>query len=133
MASSRQIELIASTWLARRDAEAWSEHDQAELDAWLEASIAHRVAYLRLESAWLQSDRLKALGAGVPAGVVPERGTWGMASPSESARQRQTPHDGNSTRRNRHRAFRASSTCAPRTTDSARVAASLCQRRVFWR
>jgi transmembrane sensor len=83
MSSSRQIELIASAWLARRDAEAWSEHDQAQLDAWFEASIAHRVAYLRLESAWLQSDRLKALGAGVPAGVVPARGTWGMSSPSE--------------------------------------------------
>ena len=83
MPSSRQIELTASAWLARHDGEAWSEHDQAQLDAWLEASVEHRVAYLRLESAWLQSDRLKALGAGIPAGVVPVRGTWGMSSRSE--------------------------------------------------
>ncbi len=84
MASSREIELIASTWLARRDGDAWSAQDQVELDAWLQESTAHRVAYLRLDAAWQQSDRLKALGAGMPAGTVPERGTWGLAPLSES-------------------------------------------------
>lgn len=84
MASSRQIELVASTWLARRDGNGWSAHDQLQLEAWLQESTAHRVAYLRLEAAWQQSDRLKALGAGVPAGVVPERGAWGLAPLPES-------------------------------------------------
>lgn len=93
MASSRQIELIASTWLAKRDAGAWSEHDQAELDAWLNASIAHRVAFLRLDAAWLQGDRLKALGAGVPAGVVPARGAWGLASSRETQVSSEEPRE----------------------------------------
>jgi transmembrane sensor len=78
MASSRQIELIASAWLARRDGSGWSAHDQLQLDAWLQESTAHRVAYLRLDAAWRQSDRLKALGAGMPAGSVPGREAWGL-------------------------------------------------------
>ncbi len=76
MASSREIEETAAAWLARRDAEAWSEGDQQRLDAWLDASVAHRVAFLRLDAAWRQSDRLKVLGAGVETGVVPPRHTW---------------------------------------------------------
>ncbi|WP_426700585.1 FecR family protein [Rhodanobacter sp. Col0626] len=84
MASSRQIELAASAWLARRDGDGWSTHDQVQLDAWLHESIAHRVAYLRLDAAWRQSDRLKALGAGVPAGNVPSRGAWGLVPGAES-------------------------------------------------
>lgn len=76
MASSREIEHAAAAWLARRDAGGWSERDQRQLDAWLDASVAHRVAFVRLDAAWRQSDRLKALGAGVPAGVVPARGSW---------------------------------------------------------
>jgi transmembrane sensor len=76
MASSREIEHAAAAWLARRDAGGWSERDQRQLDAWLDASMAHRVAFIRLDAAWRQSDRLKALGAGVPAGVVPARGSW---------------------------------------------------------
>ena len=76
MASSRQIERTAAAWIARRDAGRWSDFDQAELDAWLAAATAHRVAFVRLEDAWRQSDRLKALGAGLPRGVVPARGQW---------------------------------------------------------
>lgn len=80
MVSSRQIEKTAAAWLAQRDGGRWSERDQARLDAWLSASTAHRVAFLRLESAWQQSDRLKALGAGLPAGTLPERGQWAQSS-----------------------------------------------------
>ena len=76
MASSRQIEYAAAEWLARRDASAWSAADQTQLTMWLERNVAHRVAFIRLESAWLQSDRLKALGAGVPRGVMPVRGAF---------------------------------------------------------
>lgn len=79
MTSSRQTERAAAAWLARRDGNGWSAHDQAKLDAWLSASIEHRIAFLRLEAAWQESDRLKALGAGVPAGQVPPRGRWGLA------------------------------------------------------
>lgn len=80
MAGSRQIERAAAAWLARRDGGDWSPGDQAQLDAWLAQSTAHRVAWLRLQAAWNQSDRLKALAAGVAPGEVPARGAW-SASP----------------------------------------------------
>lgn len=80
MAGSRQIERAAAAWLARRDGGDWSPDDQAQLDAWLAQSTAHRVAWLRLQAAWNQSDRLKALAAGVAPGEVPARGAW-SASP----------------------------------------------------
>lgn len=88
MASSRQIELAASAWLAQRDRGDWSAGEQAQLDAWLRESTAHRVAFLRLEAAWRQSDRLKALGAGVPAGVMPRRDAWGLGPEPPPARHR---------------------------------------------
>jgi transmembrane sensor len=80
MESSKQIEDIAANWLARRDGGDWSASDQVELDAWLQATTAHRVAYLRLEAAWKQTVRLKALAAGMPPGAVPAPGAW-QASP----------------------------------------------------
>ena len=76
MAGSREIEQTAAAWLARRDRGHWSAHNQAQLDAWLDAATAHRVAFIRLDSAWQQSDRLKVLRAGQPAGAVPARGSW---------------------------------------------------------
>lgn len=97
MASSRQIELVASAWLARRDAGDWSEQDQAKLDAWLHASTAHSVAFLRLDAAWRQSDRLKALGAGMPAGAIPARGAWG-ASPLPEPHETEAGSSGNADR-----------------------------------
>lgn len=74
--SSIRIERAAAAWLARRDAGPWGPRDQAELDAWLAASIARRVAWIRLETAWRESGRLKALGAGQPPGTLPARGQW---------------------------------------------------------
>src|SRR5882757_6784525 len=73
---SKQIEEYAAEWLARRDSGHWSDADQAELNDWLRASTAHRVAYLRLEAAWGQAGRLKALGAGFPADHIPAPGAW---------------------------------------------------------
>jgi len=75
MESSTEIERSAAAWLARRGATGWSERDEAELAAWL-VSTAHRVAWLRLQAAWEQSDRLRALAAGVSPGRVPARGSW---------------------------------------------------------
>lgn len=76
MADSIGIERQAAAWLARRDAGDWTAADQAGLDAWLAESTARRVAWVRLEAAWRESGRLKALGAGLPAGAVPLRGQW---------------------------------------------------------
>jgi len=65
MYDSIQIEGTAANWLARRDGEGWRAADQVELAQWLDASTAHRVAYIRLEAAWRKAHRLKALATGV--------------------------------------------------------------------
>jgi transmembrane sensor len=74
---SEAIEEVAARWLVRRHSGRWTEADQAQLDMWLSQSTANRVSYIRLEAAWEHSARLKALGAGIPPGVIPDRGSWG--------------------------------------------------------
>lgn len=58
--STADIESRAAEWLALEDGE-WREEDGRALQAWLEESSAHRVAYLRLKAAWGRADRLAAL------------------------------------------------------------------------
>ena len=72
------IEEVASEWLIRRDSPSWSADDQRGFDEWLNDSSLHRVAYLRLEAAWEDAARLKALGAGFPGDVPPPRGEWNL-------------------------------------------------------
>ncbi len=72
----KQIEDRAAAWLAQRDAGDWTAEDEAQLRQWIGASFAHRVAFLRLEAVWNRAARLKALGAGLPAGMAPSRGKW---------------------------------------------------------
>jgi transmembrane sensor len=76
METSVQIEERAVRWLAKRDSDDWGASDQAALDVWLEQSTAHVVAFLRLEAAWEEALRLKALGAGAQPGVVPSPEEW---------------------------------------------------------
>jgi transmembrane sensor len=76
---SEQAEEAAARWFARQQSEAWTEADQAQFEAWLAAATAHRIQYIRVTTAWEQSARMKALGAGVPAGEIPPRGSWGDA------------------------------------------------------
>ena len=95
MAGSRQIEQTAAAWLAKRDGDRWDEQDQAGLEAWLADSTGHRVAFLRLEAAWAHSGRLKALGAGTPAGAIPVRGQWSR-SPFDRHESRATAVAGDS-------------------------------------
>ncbi|HEY0685586.1 MAG TPA: FecR domain-containing protein [Steroidobacter sp.] len=80
MDRARHIEERAAEWLARRDSGTWSEIDQAELSAWLAASTAHMVEFLRLEAAWEEANRLKAMGTGVQPGKIPDLQQW-RASP----------------------------------------------------
>jgi transmembrane sensor len=87
---SERIEELASRWFARRQSAAWTDVDQATFDAWIEEHPAHRIAYIRLDAAWKEAARLKALGAGVPPGVIPPRRSWGdtrFSSPTSA----QTP------------------------------------------
>lgn len=58
---AERIEERAAEFLARRDGDAWTQADHEVLTEWLLASTAHRVAFLRLEAAWKQANRLKAL------------------------------------------------------------------------
>jgi transmembrane sensor len=71
-----EVEQRAAEWLARRDGGAWSNADDAALHAWLTAAAAHRVAFLRQDAAWKQSERLQALGAGWKRPEAPPRGHW---------------------------------------------------------
>lgn len=72
MDASTQIDRCAAEWLARRDGDRWDARQQAELQAWLQADPAHRVAFLRVESAWDQSVRLKALRHAPPVADAAE-------------------------------------------------------------
>jgi transmembrane sensor len=73
----RDIEKAAAEWMVRRERASWSESEQARLDAWLSASAAHRVAFIRLQTAWADAERIKLLAKN--GLVVPE--TWRPAPP----------------------------------------------------
>jgi len=81
MSDSRRIEQAAADWLVRRDSDDWSARDEQSLQDWLCASTHHRVAFLRLQSAWREAGRLQALAAGLPGGVVPPRQAWSLGVP----------------------------------------------------
>jgi transmembrane sensor len=76
---SEAIEEAAARWFAKQKGDHWSELDQVQLDQWLQASTANRIAFIRIDTAWQHSARLKALGAGIPPGVIPPRNSWGFA------------------------------------------------------
>jgi transmembrane sensor len=59
MSNDDLIEARASAWLAARDSRAATPEEAAEFNAWLDADIRPRVAYLRLESTWQRADRLR--------------------------------------------------------------------------
>jgi transmembrane sensor len=80
--NSAEIEATAARWFAKREGGDWHAADQAKLEAWLDSSTAHRIAFIRIMTAWERSGRLNALGAGVPAGTIPPRDAWGFAPPS---------------------------------------------------
>lgn len=61
MSAYRSIEQSAAKWLVRRDQPDWSPVHQADLDAWLEESAAHKAAFWRLEHGWEATMRLAAL------------------------------------------------------------------------
>jgi transmembrane sensor len=60
--SAAEIGNRAAAWLVKRyDSDGWSDSDQTQLDAWLAAAAAHKIAYLRIEAASKRADRLGAL------------------------------------------------------------------------
>jgi transmembrane sensor len=79
MDSREYIEQQAADWLAKRDSGRWSSEDESALSAWLAASTANMVEFLRLEAAWDEANRLQAMGAGLEPGTVPSLETWRSA------------------------------------------------------
>lgn len=61
MISRHDIEQQAARFIEQRSLGPWSPGDQNDLTTWLTTSAHHRVAYLRLNSSWQRSSRLKAL------------------------------------------------------------------------
>jgi transmembrane sensor len=76
MQDARTTEATAAAWFAKRDSGVWEPQDQAEFDAWLQSSLAHRLAFIRVETVWKQAQRLKALRASTRGGQVPPVGEW---------------------------------------------------------
>jgi len=78
MTDHKKIEQIASDWIVRRSNPegTWSAADQDALEHWLGESTAHKVAYVRLDVAWVRANKLRALGGHAGAGVVPQTEVW---------------------------------------------------------
>ncbi|HSZ11819.1 MAG TPA: FecR domain-containing protein [Rhizomicrobium sp.] len=70
--SARDIEAEAAAWIARQEQVSWTNQDGGVLEAWLSQSIAHRVAYWRLNAAWHRTKRLAALRAPEASAVASE-------------------------------------------------------------
>lgn len=60
MNSAAEIEQTAAEWLVRREGEGWSDADQAAFNEWIAEETAHRIAVIRLETAWSKAGRLRA-------------------------------------------------------------------------
>jgi len=58
-----KIEDEALDWLARREGEAWTDSSEAELEAWLGESMAHKAAFWRAKHGWQKADRVRSLGS----------------------------------------------------------------------
>lgn len=74
-----ETERAAAAWILRRAESHWSDADQAGLDRWLAAAPGHRVSYIRLESLWDDTDRLKSIASGFAKEGVPARGAIGLS------------------------------------------------------
>ena len=90
-ATSEEIEATAAEGFARCEGGAWSAADQTQLQAWLDSSTAHRIAFVRIVTAWERSGRLQALGAGVPEGIIPPRDAWSFVPDSSAANSNAVP------------------------------------------
>ncbi len=58
---ARDIEGRAAVWLAVQERAELTSDDRQRFDAWMAKSLAHRVAYWRLNAAWTRAKRLAAL------------------------------------------------------------------------
>jgi len=61
--NAHRVKEQASEWIAQRMLGPWSDADQAALDAWLAESLAHEIAFMRMEAGWGRTERLTVLRA----------------------------------------------------------------------
>lgn len=61
-----EIEEDAALWVQRRHFWPWTPEEQASLEAWLSQSVAHRIAYVRLNATLDRTKRLAALKSEAP-------------------------------------------------------------------
>ncbi len=71
--SAQDIEAKAALWLQRRRYWNWTDEDQAELDCWLAQSMAHSVAYWRLDAGLGRAERIAALQSAPPEAREPAK------------------------------------------------------------
>ena len=83
--NSTEIEVAASAWFAKQQAEGWTPQRQFEFHAWLNESTAHRIAFLRLSEAWKRFGDLDAPTMNRTPGAIPERGGWVWCSLPQDA------------------------------------------------
>jgi len=75
--TATDIQTRAADWLLERREGEWNDERQKAFDAWMEDSLAHRIAYWRLDAAWGRADLLSAMRR--PAfqrAAAPKRKTW---------------------------------------------------------
>lgn len=73
-----EIDAVASDWIERREFGPWSDADQKALDAWIGQSLAHRIAFVRIEAGWNGAGRLAALKSSPADFASPDKGgNWG--------------------------------------------------------
>lgn len=71
MRPSAEVEAEAAHWLARHDAGNLSPAESATFDTWLNATTAHRIAFLRVRAVWARADQLRVIDQDVlPANVI---------------------------------------------------------------
>ena len=62
---AREVKAAAAQWFERRNFWDWSAENETQFTEWLNASFAHRAAYVRVEGAWKRTERLTVLKSSV--------------------------------------------------------------------
>ena len=70
------IDMRAAAFVERRDCDAWTDSDEAELETWLNQAPAHRVAFIRLNASWKRTERLVALRPAQENAPSPDVRNW---------------------------------------------------------
>lgn len=68
MSPAQTIEQEAAGWLLALEDGPLSTTDEAAFEAWMEASAKHKAAFWRMEYAWEEAGRIRALGPAIEDG-----------------------------------------------------------------